>query len=73
MPRVTISGSSIKRARLHPTGIVHDALGLGLRKAIYNYMHCLCVEDDVRRWFEHLPHKVPKPTVNLQRIGKALG
>ncbi len=57
---------------IDPTGIDHDALGAGLRKAIYNYMHGLCVEDDVRRWFEDLPHKVPKPTVSRHRIAKAL-
>ncbi|MDP3924610.1 MAG: radical SAM protein [Hydrogenophaga sp.] len=57
---------------IDPTGTDHDALGQGLRKAIYNYMHGLCVEDDVRRWFEHLPHKVPKPTVSRHKIGKAL-
>jgi hypothetical protein len=57
---------------IDPTGVDHDALGIGLRKALYNYMHGLCVEDDVRRWFEHLPGKVPKPTVGRQRIGKAL-
>ena len=55
-----------------PPGVDHDTLGIGLRKAIYNYMHGLCVEDDVRRWFEHLPCKVPKPTVSRHRIGKAL-
>jgi len=57
---------------IDPTGTDHDALGQGLRKAIYNYMHGLCVEDDVRRWFEDLPHKVPKPTVSRHRIAKAL-
>ncbi|WP_439115404.1 B12-binding domain-containing radical SAM protein [Hydrogenophaga sp.] len=57
---------------IDPTGTDHDALGQGLRKAIYNYMHGLCVEDDVRRWFEHLPHKVPKPTVSRHKISKAL-
>ena len=58
---------------IDPTGTDHDALGIGLRKAIYNYMHGLCVEDDVRRWFEHLPCRVPKPTVHRHRIAKALG
>ena len=57
---------------IDPTGVDHDALGIGLRKALYNYMHGLCVEDDVRRWFEHLPGKVPKPTVSRNKIGKAL-
>jgi len=55
-----------------PPGVDHDLLGQGLRQAIYNYMHGLCVEDDVRRWFEHLPCPVPKPTVKRHRIARAL-
>ena len=55
-----------------PPGVDHDVLGQGLRKAIYNYMHGLCVEDDVRRWFDHLPSPVPRPTVKRGKIGKAL-
>ncbi|MDQ7745833.1 B12-binding domain-containing radical SAM protein [Hydrogenophaga pseudoflava] len=55
-----------------PPGVDHDVLGQGLRKAIYNYMHGLCVEDDVRRWFEHLPCQVPRPTVKRGKISKAL-
>lgn len=55
-----------------PPGVDHDVLGQGLRKAIYNYMHGLCVEDDVRRWFEHLPCPVPRPTVKRGRIARAL-
>ncbi|MDO9293327.1 MAG: radical SAM protein [Hydrogenophaga sp.] len=57
---------------IDPTGTDHDALGQGLRKAIYNYMHGLCVEDDVRRWFEHLPQQVPRATVKRGKIAKAL-
>jgi radical SAM superfamily enzyme YgiQ (UPF0313 family) len=34
-----------------PTGTDHDALGDGLRRALYNYMHGLGLEDDVRAWF----------------------
>ena len=56
-----------------PPGVDHDALGVGLRRAIYNYMHGLCVEDDVRRWFEHLPIKVPKPTVKRGWMARQLG
>ncbi|WP_374410578.1 radical SAM protein [Hydrogenophaga sp.] len=55
-----------------PPGVDHEVLGQGLRKAIYNYMHGLCVEDDVRRWFEHLPCQVPRPTVKRGKIAKAL-
>lgn len=56
-----------------PPGVDHDALGIGLKRAIYNYMHGLCVEDDVRRWFEHLPMKVPKPTVKRGWMARQLG
>jgi radical SAM superfamily enzyme YgiQ (UPF0313 family) len=35
-----------------PTGTDHDFLGNGLRKALYNYMHGVGLEDDVRQWFE---------------------
>jgi radical SAM superfamily enzyme YgiQ (UPF0313 family) len=57
---------------IDPTGTDHDALGQGLRKAIYNYMHGLCMEDDVRRWFEHMPQQVPRATVKRGKIAKAL-
>jgi hypothetical protein len=52
-----------------PTGVDHDALGAGLKKAIYNYMHGIGLEEDVRMWF---PFKVPKTTVQRQRIERAL-
>ena len=35
----------------------HDALGIGLRKALYNYMHGIGLNEDVRSWFDF---KVPK-------------
>jgi radical SAM superfamily enzyme YgiQ (UPF0313 family) len=70
LPEITFAKNDI--GFIDPTGVDHDLLGIGLRKALYNYMHGLCVEDDVRRWFEHLPGKVPKATVGRNRIGKAL-
>ncbi len=70
LPEITFAKNDI--GFIDPTGVDHDILGIGLRKALYNYMHGLCVEDDVRRWFEHLPGKVPKPTVSRHRIAKAL-
>jgi hypothetical protein len=70
LPPITFAKNDI--GFIDPTGVDHDALGIGLRKALYNYMHGLCVEDDVRRWFEHLPGKAPKATVNRHRIAKAL-
>jgi hypothetical protein len=35
-----------------PVGVDHDALGVGLRKALYNYMHGVGLDRDVREWFE---------------------
>ncbi len=52
-----------------PTGVDHDALGRGLKKAIYNYMHGIGLEQDVRRWFD-IP--VPKTQVARRRIARAL-
>jgi radical SAM superfamily enzyme YgiQ (UPF0313 family) len=34
-----------------PTGTNHDMLGEGLRRALYNYMHGLGFDQDVRTWF----------------------
>ena len=55
-----------------PQGVDHDLLGRGLKKAIYNFMHGVGLEQDVREWFE-LPRGVcPKPTVKRERIARAL-
>ena len=52
-----------------PTGTDHDALGAGLKKAIYNYMHGIGLDEDVRSWFDH---PVPKTQVARRRIERAL-
>ncbi len=57
---------------IDPTGVDHEALGVGLRKALYNFMHGTGLEEDVRAWFDHLPHPAPRPTVKRQFIAKAL-
>ncbi len=57
-------------AFIDPTGVDHDALGVGLKKAIYNYMHGIGLEQDVRRWF---PMKVPRSRVPPDFIELALG
>jgi len=56
-----------------PTGTDHDLLGQGLKKAIYNYMHGLGLEDDVRVWFDLPKGQVPKPRVKKNAIAQALG
>ncbi|MBG6080917.1 B12-binding domain-containing radical SAM protein [Rubrivivax gelatinosus] len=52
-----------------PTGVDHDRLGTALKKAIYNYMHGIGLDADVRSWFDQ---RVPKPTVPRGRIARAL-
>jgi radical SAM superfamily enzyme YgiQ (UPF0313 family) len=65
-----------------PTGVDHDLLGLGLKKAIYNFMHGIGLEQDVRSWFqdaltEHAggqspAFKIPKSAVSRHKISQAL-
>jgi hypothetical protein len=38
-----------------PLGTDHDFLGGGLRRALYNYMHGVGLDADVREWFEEPP------------------
>ena len=56
-------------AFIDPTGTDHDALGVGLNKALYNYMHGIGLDRNVRSWFEV---KVPKTKVAPDFIEKAL-
>ena len=67
LPEVTFAKNDIG---FHdPTGTDHAALGVGLKKALYNYMHGIGLEDDVRRWFD-VP--VPKTRIAKRRIERAL-
>jgi hypothetical protein len=52
-----------------PTGVDHDRLGLALKKAIYNYMHGIGLDADVRSWFDI---NVPKPRVARTFIERAV-
>jgi len=70
LPPVTFAKNDI--GFTDPTGVDHDALGIGLRKALYNYMHGIGLDEDVRAWFEHLPHPVPRTTVKKRFIERAL-
>jgi radical SAM superfamily enzyme YgiQ (UPF0313 family) len=54
-----------------PTGTDHDFLGAGLRKALYNYMHGLGLDEDVRAWFTPR-RRVPRTTVPPDFITAAL-
>jgi radical SAM superfamily enzyme YgiQ (UPF0313 family) len=52
-----------------PTGVDHAALGVALNKALYNYMHGIGLEADVRSWFGA---KVPRTRVPRHFIERAL-
>jgi radical SAM superfamily enzyme YgiQ (UPF0313 family) len=63
-----------------PTGVDHDQFAEGLRRAVYNYMHGLGLEEDPRSWFRS-PGKprgkasgkaLPKVTVPPDFIRRAL-
>ncbi|MBL8443270.1 MAG: radical SAM protein, partial [Zoogloeaceae bacterium] len=36
---------------IDPTGVDHDTLGEALNRALYNYMHGIALDTDVRTWF----------------------
>lgn len=52
-----------------PTGVDHDRVGFGLRKAVYNYMLGIGIDADVREWFDF---QVPKAQVDQNFIRQAL-
>jgi radical SAM superfamily enzyme YgiQ (UPF0313 family) len=54
-----------------PVGADHDLLGRALNKALYNYMHGIGLDADVREWFEG--QRVPKTRVARHFIDRALG
>ena len=53
---------------IDPTGVDHDALGVALNKALYNYMHGIGLDQDVRSWFDG---PVPRTKVPRHLIEKA--
>lgn len=67
LPPVTFAKNDI--GFVDPTGVDHDALGVALKKALYNFMHGIGLEEDVRSWFDF---PVPKTKVQRHRIARAL-
>jgi len=53
-----------------PTGVDHERLGGGLKRALYNYMLGIGLEEDVRFWFDG---EVPGAAVSPDLIERALG
>ncbi len=70
LPPVTFAKNDI--AFIDPTGVNHDVLGQGLKKAIYNYMHGVGFDEDVRNWFDLTSEQIPKTTIPRNKIAKAL-
>ncbi len=66
-PRVTFASNDI--SFIDPTGVDHDALGKALNKALYNYMHGIGLDRDVRSWFDK---GAPRTTVNPEFVATAL-
>ena len=56
-------------AFIDPTPTDHDGLGQGLKKGLYNFMHGIGVEQDIRSWFTV---RVPKTTVPKRFVERAL-
>lgn len=54
---------------IDPVGVDHDILGEALNKALYNFMHGIGLDEDVRQWFKG---KVPRPRVPRNFIERAL-
>ncbi len=55
-----------------PSGIDHDALGLGLKKAIYNFMHGVGLEQEVHTWFDECDMLIPQSKVARNKIVQCL-
>ena len=68
LPEVSFARNDI--GFIDPAGVDHDTLGRALNKALYNYMHGIGLDTDVRAWFED---KVPRPRVAKHFIARALG
>jgi radical SAM superfamily enzyme YgiQ (UPF0313 family) len=55
-----------------PSGVDHDRLGVALKKALYNYMHGIGLDEDVRVWFAEAGVTAPKTRVRRGHIDRAL-
>lgn len=70
IPLPTVSFAKNDIDFIDPTGVDHESLGVALNKALYNFMHGICLDADIRSWFEQ---KVPRPRVARDFVAQALG
>ncbi|WP_221390629.1 radical SAM protein [Dyadobacter sp. NIV53] len=54
---------------LDPLGADHDLFAEGLRKSLFNYMHSVCLDFPLSRWFDF---KVPSTSVSPKYIEKSV-
>ncbi|MEO5944897.1 MAG: radical SAM protein [Ferruginibacter sp.] len=54
---------------LDPTGADHESFSFGLKKSLLNYMHNICLDDPLQKWFDF---KIPKTKVPADYIEKVL-
>jgi len=67
LPPITFGSNDVEF--IDPSGVDHNILGKALNKALYNYMHGIGLDANVRSWFDI---KVPKTTVPRDFIARAL-
>ena len=67
LPPITFATNDVDF--IDPTGTDHDSLGTALDKALYNFMHGIGLDEDVRTWFDQ---RVPKTRVGRHFIARAL-
>ncbi len=70
LPKITFAKNDV--GFIDPGGVNHTALGVALNKALYNYMHGLGLEENVRSWFDMSVLRVPKSRVPRHFISRAL-
>lgn len=70
LPETTFAKNDV--AFIDPTGVDHDVLGQGLKKAIYNYMHGVGFDIKVQSWFDDSKIAIPKTSVPKNFIENAL-
>ncbi len=68
LPEISFAKNDV--AFIDPSGADHDQLGLGLKKAIYNFMHGVGFDADAHSWFD-MP-SIPKASVGRNKIAKSL-
>jgi len=63
LPKISFAKNDV--SFIDSSGVDHDALGIALNKALYNYMHGIGLEADVRTWFTgRVPRtKIPRTYV----------